>query len=364
MNPAASHDAEVIRRLRGWTVSLPLAARLRHAGTDVAALTSVLVEVELSDGIRGHAEVRANGAYATREDEAVIVPALRALRPEGKTVCEIDDELAARSRLARMALDVATWDALARRVELPLYQMWNSAAAHVDSVRTHAQIGFGDSDTAAESARSFVAAGFDRLKIRVGGPDMATDIGRVHTIRQAVGPAIELIVDANGAWTYDTAAAAIDALADIGVTWVEQPVMAIEDMARLRRHAAVPIYADESARDSESVERLAAAGAADGVHLKLEKCGTARLLFQTAAAARANGLKIALGQMDQGQLGCAVTTHLAVALELDRAELWGWASIARDVTDAMEMHHGCVAVPVGPGNGIEFIDTSFAQEIL
>jgi L-Ala-D/L-Glu epimerase len=358
------HELETIAGFRAWSVELPLRRRLRHATADVSALTSIVVEVELADAVRGHAEVRSNGAYATGEDESEIVSALRAVRLEGRTIGELAGELPRRSTLAWMAIDTAVWDAVARRSDQPLYRVWNPTAAEADSIRTHAQIGFGDVDASVELARSYVAAGFDRLKIRVGAPDLPADIARVRAIRQAVGPEVSLVVDVNGGWSYDTAAAGVDALADLGLGWIEQPVPAVTDLARLRSAAAMPIYADESVRGPESIASLVAADAVDGVHLKLEKSGTATGLLQTVAAARSSGLEIALGQMDQGQVGCAVTTHLAAALELERAELWGWAGIARDLTDTLVMSAGAVAVPTGAGNGIGSIDTTFAQEIL
>jgi L-Ala-D/L-Glu epimerase len=364
VNLETTHRHEQVTGIRAWAVSLPLRRPLQHATADVSALTAVLVEVQLSDGIWGRAEVRSNGAYATGEDETAIAGALCAVPTEGRSVGELGDELSGHSRLAWMAVDTAAWDALARRFGVPLYRAWNPTAAKADSVRTHAQIGFGNVDSAVHLARSYVGAGFDRLKIRVGAPDLRTDVERVRAIRQVIGAEVEFILDANGGWTYDTAAAGIEALADMGIAWVEQPVMAESDLARLHGHSALALYADESARDPESVESLAAANAVDGVHVKLEKCGSAALLFQTVAAARANGLKVALGQMDQGQLGCAVTTHLAIALGLDRAELWGWEGVTRDVTDTMMMRDGCVAVPAGAGNGVDSMDTTFAREIL
>ncbi|HET7741853.1 MAG TPA: enolase C-terminal domain-like protein [Mycobacterium sp.] len=363
-NLVNEHSAEAVAGFRAWSVALPLRGRLHHATADVGALTSVVVEVELSDGVRGYAEVRSNGAYATGEDESSIVAALRAVPLTGRTTGEIGPDLSGQSLLAWMAVDTAVWDAVARKSDVPLYRAWNPVAANTDSVRTHAQIGFGDVATAEYAAREFAAAGFDRIKIRVGAPDLSTDIARVQAIRRAVGPDVTLIVDVNGGWSYDTAAAGIEALADMGVAWVEQPVMAVSEMARLRNNAGIPIYADESVRDADSVELLTAAGAVDGVHLKLEKCGTVARLFQTVARARVNGLAVALGQMDQGQLGCAVTTHLAVALGLERAELWGWAGIARDLTDRLVMREGSVTVPAGAGHGIASIDTTFAQEIV
>ncbi|BDY26701.1 mandelate racemase/muconate lactonizing enzyme family protein [Mycolicibacterium mageritense] len=357
------HLHDTVHSFRAWTVSLPLGRRLHHATADVAALTAVVVEVELSDGARGYAEVRSNGAYATGEDESTIVSALRAAPPTGKTLNDIAGDLSGRSCLALMAIDTAAWDALARRKDIPLYRAWNDVAAETSAVRTHAQIGFGDADAARTLAESFVAAGFDRLKVRVGAPDLSADIARLQAIRAAVGPEVRLVIDANGGWTYDQAAAGIDAITTIGADWIEQPVMSIAEMARLRRNSGTAIYADESVRDVASVEALIAAEAVDGVHLKLEKAGTVAQLFQTVARARVNGVSVTIGQMDQGRLGCAVTTHLAAALGSERAELWGWAGLTRDLTEQLAVEDGCVLIPHDAGHGITDVDTSFAQEI-
>jgi L-Ala-D/L-Glu epimerase len=148
MDLETTHRHEPVTDIRAWTVSLPLRRPLQHATADVSALTAVLVEVQLSDGIWGRAEVRSNGAYATGEDEAAIAGPLCTVPVEGRSVGEVGDELSGHSRLAWMAVDTAAWDALARRFGVPLYRAWNPAAAEVDSVRTHAQIGFGDADTA------------------------------------------------------------------------------------------------------------------------------------------------------------------------------------------------------------------------
>lgn len=346
--------------LRAWTVTLPLRHALRHATADLPALVSVVTEVELASGVRGHAEVRGNGEYATGETVELVEHALAEVDVVDRRPADVVAELSQSSVLACMAVDVAVWDATARERELSLARAWNADARPLQRVRTHAQIGFGDIAPCVTLARQYVDMGFDRLKIRVGG-DPAHDVARVRAIRAEVGDSCSLVIDANGGWSRDDAVTAVAALSDQEIAWVEQPVATIDDLQHVRDLYALPVFADESARGPESVRSLV--GRVDGVHVKLEKCGTVRRLLETVESARAHGLRVALGQMDQGRLGCAVTTQLAVALGLERAELWGWAAVERDLTDVPLLDAGAVVVPDGVGNGVETIDLSNAKEI-
>lgn len=349
-----------IHQLRIWTARLPLNTPLVHATADAPYLESVVVEVGLDTGVRGRAEVRGNGEYATGEDTPRILKALLTVDLAGGPVdaTETIHSLLTESKLAAMALDVAVADASARALDLPLHRYWAPSSVGVTSVRTHAQIGFLDD---AVRARHLAAAGFDRLKVRVGTADSKADLARLRDIADAAGPEMQLIVDANAGWSLEQALEVELALRDLPVVWLEQPVATVTELSLLREQSEVPIYADEVARDAATVQALA--GMVDGVHLKLEKCGTVASLFETVEAARDAGLAVALGQMDQGRLGCAVTTHLAVALGFPRAELWGCASITRDLTDELCMVDGGVHVPTGAGTGIDRIDTNLLKEV-
>ncbi|MBA3300370.1 MAG: o-succinylbenzoate synthase, partial [Thermoleophilaceae bacterium] len=63
-------------------------------------------------------------------------------------------------------------------------------------------------------------SGFDCVKLKVGFPD---DAERVATVREALGPSVELRLDANAAWDVDTAVERVGALAHHGLAYVEQP---------------------------------------------------------------------------------------------------------------------------------------------
>ncbi len=340
--------------LRAYTADLPLRVPLHHSKVDTTFLRSVVIEVRTGHGSSGYAEVRANGVYATGEDERDIVAALARLRLP-VAVADATEQLLGRSTLAAMLVDVAAWDALAREQDVPVASLWTEEDLP-DTIRTHAQIGFGDGPTEALTA---IAAGFDRLKVRAGA-DVEHDLRRLLEISAAV-PGASLIVDANGAWSSEQARHFIQAAGDLPIAWLEQPTRDVASARGLREMAPWPLVADESARGPASIQELD--GVFDGVHLKLEKAGTVSRLFATVRVARGAGLAVHLGQMDQGRLGCAVTTHLAAALGLQRAELWGCAHLADDLTHDLHLHDGTVALPRSPGSGVNITNHHLLKEL-
>lgn len=323
---------------------LPLRRKLRHAGTDTGELTEVFLRVRLADGHVGWAETRGNGAYATGCSTDTIVAALRT--PGWQDTAR----LARRCPPAAMLVDIASRDAAARAQGIPLWATLSDGPAP-SSLPTHAAIAFGTETQAAHLAETAVRDGFGRIKIRIGG-DPAVDRARVTRVREVAGPSAVLAVDANGGWDTGTALAAARWLADLDVAWFEQPVKDLASMAAVRAVSPIPVWADESVRDAESVRAVAELGAADGVHLKLEKAGTVDVLAAAIETARQHGLDVGLGQMDCGRLGCVTTAQLAAGLGVPVAELWGCANVECDVTPGLELRDGAVPLPAGPGLGL------------
>ncbi|MEU1302514.1 mandelate racemase/muconate lactonizing enzyme family protein [Streptomyces shenzhenensis] len=366
--------AGTVRAAAYGVVALPLRRRLKHTTADTGQLVQVVLRLVLSDGRAGWAETRGNGAYATHHTTESIVAALAALPavtdPAWDDPAALAASVARRCPPAAMLLDVAYRDAVARGRGVPLAaalraEYGGAAAAGrpagTGPLPTHAAIPFGTPKEAAELTAVAAASGFRRVKIRVGG-DPVLDSARIAAARTAAdrvsGPGtVVLAADANGGWDPDTALAAMPWLARYGVAWLEQPTVPgdLAAMARVRAESPVPVWADEDVHDAADVRKVADLGAADGVHLKLEKAGTVAALAEAVDVARERGLDVALGQMDCGRLGCATTAHLAAGLGLAVAELWGCANVERDLAAGLELLDGAVRLPDAPGLGVEVL---------
>lgn len=156
-------------------------------------------------------------------------------------------------------LEVALWDLMGKLSGQPLWRLLGGRSAHVP---LYASCGERRPAAArAESARQLKAMGFPALKIRFHAPDPREDLAVVRAVRDAVGDDMHILVDANQGWqmpwdagpTWDfkTALWVADALAELGVYWLEEPLdrRDYRGLAELRRRARVRIAGGEGNRD-------------------------------------------------------------------------------------------------------------------
>ena len=150
--------------------------------------------------------------------------------------------------LALAAIDTALWDLRCRRHGLPL---WKAAGGAQPKVPVYTTEGGWLHLHARELVEQTVAAkaeGFRGAKIKVGRPHVSEDVARLAAVREAVGDAFELMVDANQCFTVAEAIRRAQAFEPFGLAWLEEPLPA-EDLgghAELAAHTSIPIAVGES----------------------------------------------------------------------------------------------------------------------
>jgi L-alanine-DL-glutamate epimerase-like enolase superfamily enzyme len=205
---------------------------------------------------------------------------------------------------ARNAIDCALWDLEAKstRRQRPEVRAWTIAGFDrfqpLQSVMT---ISLDDADTMAAAAATAVAAGYDKLKVKLGGGD-GRDDERIEAVRSGAGEA-SLIVDANEGWRADELARYMSAMQRAGVRMVEQPLPANADKALRGADFGVPVGADESFKTRGDLDDLA--GKYDVVNIKLDKAGGLTEALLAAQEARQRGFDL--------MVGCMLGTSLAMA---------------------------------------------------
>lgn len=158
-----------------------------------------------------------------------------------------------------------------------------------------------------------------KVKVAEPGQDLAADQARLEAVRDALGPAGLIRIDANGGWSAPEAIARIPVLdrAAGGLEYVEQPSPRVEDLARVRRSVAVPIAADESIRRAEDPYRVRDLEAADIAVLKVQPLGGVRACLRIAEDI---GLPVVVSSALETSVGIAAGLALAAALpELQHA---------------------------------------------
>jgi o-succinylbenzoate synthase len=166
--------------------------------------------------------------------------------------------------------------------------------------------------------RLAVAADCTTAKVKVAEPGqtLADDLARVEAVRDALGPAGHVRVDANGAWTVDEAERAVRALARFDLEYVEQPCPTVEELAELRRRLArsgrsVLVAADESIRRAEDPYRVRELEAADVAVLKVQPLGGVRACLEVAERI---GLPVVVSSALETSIGIRAGVALAAAL--------------------------------------------------
>ena len=298
-------------RLEVEPVALALREPLRAAWGTLRERPLLRVTLVAPDGLAGHGEAAPLEAYdgvplaAVRAALDVYARVLGDLgeRPPEELLdaCRAERDLPA----ALAAVDLALWDLAGRRAQRPVAALLSIEAAR--SVEVNAVIGAEDRASAAEAAAAAAAAGFSTVKVKVGVGD---DAGRLAAVRAAVGRGMAIRVDANGAWSVAEAAAALRALAPVGLELCEEPVHGVEALRAVRAEVDVPLAMDETAAEPGA----AGSGATDAVCLKVSRCGGIFGALRDAALARAAGSAVYLASTYDGPAGIAAAVHLAAGL--------------------------------------------------
>ena len=155
-----------------------------------------------------------------------------------------------------------------------------------------------------------------KVKVAQAGQRLADDVDRVAAVRAALGPSGRVRVDANGAWDVGAAVTALTALAPYDLEYAEQPCAQVAELAALRVALAragvdVPVAADESVRKAEDPLRVALAGAADVVVLKVAPLRGVAPALEVAAAC---GLPVVVSSALDTSVGIRAGLALAAAL--------------------------------------------------
>jgi o-succinylbenzoate synthase len=253
---------------------------------------------------------------------------------------------------ARHAVDLALHDLAAQRAGIPLAVLLGGPAA-LPSVPVNAAIPRGAPDSMARRAREFAQSGIGTIKLKLGGASVAEEVERVRAVRDAVGSSVRIRIDVNQSWSEREAIEAIEKLAPYTIEYCEQPVAAINALARVRSESPIPIAADESVRDLASARAVLDRSAADILILKPMVLGGLRATRRVADLARERGAGIVVTSFLESEVGRAGALHVAASLgRADHAH-----GIVSGVSPFPQVRltpgpDGALAVPRDPGLGI------------
>ena len=225
---------------------------------------------------------------------------------------------------ARNALDCALWDIQAKRAGKRVWELAGLATPGPEITAFTLSLDTPEK-MQAEAAKN---AHRPLLKIKLGTPD---DMARLEAVR-AGAPVPTIIVDANEGWSAEVYTDLAPHLLRLGVALVEQPLPAGQDDALIGMERPVPVCADESCHDRDSLPGLR--GKYDVVNIKLDKTGGLTEALKLRRAALAEGYDVMVGCMVGSSLAMAPATLVAQGMPF--VDLDGPLLLAEDRDNALK----------------------------
>jgi o-succinylbenzoate synthase len=212
---------------------------------------------------------------------------------------------------AKAALDMAFVSLVAQEQGKELYEYLG--AEKKIAIKTDITISLNATDIMLQDATQAYHNGHDLLKIKLG-----SDINHAIEVTKRLSsilPKAKLLIDANQAWNLKDSLLYVNAVKDVKIELIEQPVHArdIKALKTITEATDTPILADEAAFSLEDVKQIVETKSADMINIKLMKCGGLTKAVAILEYARENGVKCMLGSMLEGPISIHVAMDLAMA---------------------------------------------------
>jgi D-galactarolactone cycloisomerase len=349
--------------------------------------SATLVEVSTDDGLIGWGEAFTQGLEPPEIGAAVIE---HALKPLVVGADPLDTEVLWHRMYQRTrdygrkgsvvsgisAVDTALWDIAGKFHGLPIHKLLGGAfRLRVQPYATgfYRLRGPGEATRLADEAQRHFGNGFKQMKVKLGF-GVADDIDCMNAVGKALqGRPVRLMIDTNHAYGRSEALRLGHALADFDLRWYEEPVVPedLQSYAELRRRLPMAIAGGENEHTLYGFQDFLSAGCVDVAQPDISSCGGITAGRHILALAQSHGVQVnphvwgsAIAQAAALQFIAAVPVahHSLFAqepvLEYDQSS---HPFRQRLVTEPMQMVDGWVAVPDGPGLGVE-VDRSVLAE--
>jgi L-alanine-DL-glutamate epimerase-like enolase superfamily enzyme len=364
-----------------------------QATSDFGAMetfSTVIVRITSRSGVVGHGETKAAGGSVSL-NYALIALIERELGPQliGKNAFDIAgnwEELynGIRNGYARAkgrafpslgrrgltlcaiaGIDIALWDLVGRAVGLPASQLMGGRIRH--SIPLYASGGWAPLPKIGDEVRRYVDSGFKAIKMRVGSKDgpVGASAARVAAARNAIGPSLELMVDAHGTFNVSEAKRFARLVQDANLRWFEEPVTGEdkEGLAEIRRSTDIPIAAGENEFTRFDFREYAERRALDVWQPDLSICGGLTEGLRISALAATHQVELAPHYWG-GPLTMAASAHLASvspAVAILEYPVGANPMMHRLNASPWPVKDGVLEIPGTPGLGIE-LDEDFMKK--
>jgi L-alanine-DL-glutamate epimerase-like enolase superfamily enzyme len=356
------------------TVRIPLEIPTAFAQRQVTAREYSLVKIRTDDGIEGIGHCyggHSGGSVVTLAVRELLAPLVTGADPTAVELLwkRMYQEVLLHGRTgsvmrALSIVDCALWDRNARAANLPLYKYLG--AAYEDTVPAYGSGGYyldgKTPEMLGEEMAGFVALGLPAVKMKVGRGDLRSEEARIAAARDAIGPDILLMLDANNAWSdVPTALRYMERFEPYGPYWIEEPFSPdqIGNHAKLAAAIATPVATGEIEAGRWRFKELLDQEAASILQADAAVCGGITEYRRIAALADCYGVSMCPHWFHD------LHVHLVGAGANGQfVEFFPDASVFnfRKIIDRqLEIRNGGLALPTEPGLGYRFDEAAIAR---
>ena len=266
----------------------------------------------------------------------------------------LETDLSGNSSL-KAGVNMALYDIIGKMAGMPLFRL---LGGYREKIETSVTIGLNSTGLMVAKARQIVSEGFKFIKIKCG-LDVEQDIENILAIREAVGSAVKLRLDANEGYSVEDALRIVKTLEKKGVAIeiLEQPTKAnyLYSLKDVANQCSVPIMADETALTLRDSVKLVKLEIADMINIKLMKIGGITNAIKANALAELADVPVMAGCMNESMAAMSAGVHFACAFKnVEYADLDSALDFTDDVAKGGARYEGGYVIPSEkPGLGVE-----------
>ncbi|TAL05406.1 MAG: mandelate racemase/muconate lactonizing enzyme family protein, partial [Verrucomicrobia bacterium] len=330
----------------------------------ISEIAFIVTRLTLDNGVTGDAYL-----LAFHYSPQAIAGALRDIRglalgfevsETGKFIHEFEKESeyfghAGIHRWALGSINIAMWDAWAKTLQQPVWKLFGVCRERVPLYGSGGWISYSIDELLAE-VTGYVKRGFRAVKIKVGSPELERDIERLAKVREAVGPHVNVMMDANQGMSVSTALKLAEAVRPLRITWFEEPLphTDFDGYAQLRRQAGISLAMGEREFDLVPLRELIRRDAIDLWQPDILRLGSVEAWRASAALAHAHHLPVLPHYYKEYDVPLLMTVPNAFG-----AESFDWVDGL--ITHPIRMENGFAYPNTGAGWGFSFKDGALKE---